>query len=110
MYGKHVDGAVDGITKPEATVQTENGTAESPTGEDITSWVNTENLSGISFSLADAASYRTSHASKAIPGFDVMDYGQEDYVFGNAEVDARHWDPYVLNVLEEHAEELEPLF
>lgn len=47
---------------------------------------------------------------KAIPGFDVMDYGQEDYVFGNSTADARHWDKYVLKVFEENQETLESLF
>ena len=89
---------------------TENGTAESPSGKDITSWVDSSDLSQVSFSLADAAAYRTDGASKAIPGFDVIDYGQEDYVFGNVSTDARHWDPYVLKVLEEHQDVLESLF
>ena len=34
--------------------------------------------------------YRTKGASKAVPGFDVIDYGQEDYVFGDSDTDARH--------------------
>ena len=45
-----------------------------------------------------------------MPGFDVMDYGQEDYVFGDTETDARHWDKYVLQALQEHSDVLEPLF
>ena len=60
--------------------------------------------------LAGATAYRTSGAAKAMPGFDVMDYGQEDYVFGNSTQDARHWDSYLLKVLEEHEEELSTLF
>ena len=60
--------------------------------------------------LAGAAAYRTSGAAKAMPGFDVMDYGQADYVFGSDTADARHWDKYVLKVFEEHAEELSSLF
>ena len=64
----------------------------------------------ISFSLADAASYRTAGAAKSIPGFDVMDYGQEDYVFGSSAQDARHWDKYVLKVMEENADTLKKLF
>ena len=44
-----------------------------------TSWVSLTD-GQISFSLADAAAYRTAGASKAIPGFDAIDYGQEDYV------------------------------
>ena len=49
-------------------------------------------------------------ASKAIPGFDVMDYGQEDYVFGNTKADARHWDTFVLDAFEKYADTLTPLF
>ena len=52
----------------------------------------------------------TSGTSKAIPGFDVMDYGQEDYVFGSSSADARHWSTYVLKVFEENAETLSELF
>lgn len=54
--------------------------------------------------------YRTSGASKAIPAFDVMDYGQEDYVFGSSTTDARHWSSPVLRVFEEHVDTLSPLF
>lgn len=109
MYGQYVEGAVE-ITKEDPEVQTENGTATEATGTDLTAWVNCENLSAISFTLADAAAYRTAGASKAIPGFDVIDYGQEDYVFGNEEKDARHWNTYLLEIFEENAEVLEPLF
>ena len=61
-------------------------------------------------SLAGAANYRTSGASKSIPGFDVMDYGQEDYVLGSSTADARHWDKYVLKVFEENKDTLSALF
>ena len=53
---------------------------------------------------------QTEGASKAIPGFDVIDYGQEDYVFGSASEDARHWDSRVLSVLEKYSDELAELF
>jgi len=46
----------------------------------------------------------------AIPGFDVMDCGQEDYVFGNTKADARHWDTFVLDAFEKYADTLTPLF
>ncbi|MCR5825898.1 MAG: hypothetical protein K6G54_04985 [Oscillospiraceae bacterium] len=107
MYGEHVDGAQQ-IEKAAATAQTENGTADSATGTDLSGWVSYDG--SVSFSLADAAAYRTAGASKAIPGFDVIDYGQEDYVFGNSTADARHWSEHVLAVLEENAEELSALF
>jgi hypothetical protein len=109
MYGKHVDGAKT-VTKSAATKQTTNGTETEATGTDLSGWVDYDDLSNVSFSLAEAAAYRTAGASKAIPGFDVIDYGQEDYVFGNTEADARHWDTYVLAALEEYADVLEPLF
>ena len=73
-------------------------------------WVNDEDTTAVSFSLSDAAAYRTKGASKAMPGFFVIDYGQEDYVFGSPEKDARHWDTYLLDIFEEHADTLEPLF
>lgn len=38
------------------------------------------------------------------------DYGQETYEFGNTTQDARHFDKYVLKVLEEKAETLSELF
>ena len=109
MYGEYVEGAVQ-ITKAEAETQTENGDAEEATGTDISSWVNYDDTSAVSFSLADAVSYRTAGASKSTPGFDVIDYGQEDYVFGDSDSDARHWSIWVLKVLEEHQDELEELF
>ena len=109
MYGKHVDGAVQ-VEKPAATAPTANGDDESATGSDISSWVDASDLSAVSFTLADAASYRTAGASKAIPGFDVIDYGQEDYVFGSSTADARHWDTHLLEVFEEGQADLESLF
>lgn len=109
MYGEYVDGAAT-VTKAEATVQTENGTAGEATGTDLSGWVNMEDVTSVSFSLADAAAYRTAGASKAMPGFDTIDYGQEDYVFGNSEVDTRHWNKFLLEIFEEYADVLEPLF
>lgn len=109
MVGKHVDGAVE-VTKPAAEKQTANGTEAEATGTDISGWVDAEDLTNVSVSLASAAAYRTAGVSKAMPGFDVIDYGQEDYVFGDTDTDARHWDKYVLQALEEHSDVLEPLF
>ncbi len=109
MYGEYVDGAVS-VTKAEAVRQTENGDSEEASGKDISSWVSLDGNSAVSFSLADIAAYRTAGASKAMPGFDVIDYGQEDYVFGSSEKDARHWNKYLLEIFQEHADVLEPLF
>jgi hypothetical protein len=109
MYGEYADGAKT-IETPAAQVQTTNGTASEATGTDLTGWVDAADLSQVSFSLADAAAYRTAGASKATPGFDVIDYGQEDYVFGDSENDARHWDKYLLDIFEAHADVLKPLF
>ncbi|MCD8224393.1 MAG: hypothetical protein LUC99_06045 [Clostridiales bacterium] len=108
MYGKHENGST--ITKAAATPQTENGTAGEASGTDISGWVQMNDAGQVSFTLADAAAYRTAGASKAIPGFDVIDYGQEDYVFGNRERDARHWNRCLLEIFEAHEEELAPLF
>ena len=109
MYGEHVDGAKQ-ITKAAASAQTANGTAESATGSDLSGWVKYDDIANVTFSLADAAAYRTAGASKAIPGFDVIDYGQEDYVFGSSTQDARHWSGSVCKVFEEHEDTLSPLF
>ena len=108
MYGQYVEGAAE-ITKAAAQTQTENGTATEATGTNISSWVSYEN-GEVNFTLKDAASYRTKGASKATPGFDVMDYGQETYEFGSSTQDARHFDKYVLKVLQEDAETLSELF
>lgn len=108
MYGEHVNGNT--IETPEAVPQTENGTAEEATGTDLSGWVDYTDLDNVSFSLADAVAYRTKGASKAIPGFDVIDYGQEDYVFGSSTQDARHWNRTLLEIFEEYADVLEPLF
>ena len=109
MYGEYVDGAVK-ITKAAASGQTSNGDGTEPSGTDLSGWVSFDSTSGIGMTLAGAAAYRTSGAAKAMPGFDVMDYGQEDYVFGSSTADARHWDTYVLKVFEEHADTLAELF
>lgn len=109
MYGKYAEDGV-AVEKAEAQKQTENGTAEAASGTDISAWVDASDLSAVSFTLSDAAAYRTAGASKAMPGFDVIDYGQEDYVFGSEEKDARHWNTYLLDIFEEYADVLEPLF
>ena len=109
MYGEYVEGAVK-ISKEAAEGQSANGSGTEPSGTDLTGWISYDSTAGIGMTLAGAAAYRTSGASKAMPGFDVMDYGQEDYVFGSSTADARHWDPYVLKVMEEHADTLADLF
>nr|MCR4653335.1 hypothetical protein [Eubacterium sp.] len=109
MYGEYVDGAVK-ITKASASGQATNGEGTEPSGTDLSSWVSFDSTDGTSMTLAGAAAYRTSGAAKAMPGFDVMDYGQEDYVFGSSTADARHWDTYVLKVFEEYADTLAELF
>ena len=108
MYGKYVNGVTIDVSA--ADTQTENGTMEKATGTDLSGWVEYSDLSNVSFTLADAVSYRTNGASKSIPGFDVMDYGQEDYVFGSTEQDARHWNRTLLEIFEQYADVLEPLF
>ncbi len=109
MYGKYINDAIE-ITKAEPEKQIQNGTSENPSGIDISSWVSLSDSGIVSLSLKDVTNYRTEGASKAIPGFDVIDYGQEDYVFGSSEKDARHWNKYLLNIFKEHADVLEPLF
>ena len=109
MYGLYVDGA-ETITKAEAMALATNGSSESASGTDLSSWVTLNEEGKVSFSLADAVSYRTKGASKASPGFDVIDYGQEDYVFGDSDTNARHWSVWVLKALQENQETLESLF
>ena len=109
MYGKHVKGAVD-VSKAAPTGQSANGTEAEASGADLSSWVTYGDDGSITMTLAGAAAYRTSGASKAIPAFDVIDYGQEDYEFGSATADARHWSKYVLKVFEENADTLSSLF
>lgn len=92
MRGRDVWKCVSGVETVEAaaTAQTENGTATEATGTDLSGWVDEEDVTNISFSLADVLTHKNSGVSKAVPGFDVIDYGQEDYVFGDAETDTRH--------------------
>ena len=40
----------------------------------------------------------------------MIDYGQEDYVFGSAEKDARHWNTVLLEIFQTHADTLAHLF
>ncbi len=108
MYGKYVSGSE--TAKPAAEAQTTNGTAESATGTDLSGWVMIDEEGKVSFTLAGGMAYRTKGASKAVPGFDVIDYGQEDYVFGDSDANARHWSEWVLKVLRENQETLEILF
>ena len=108
MYGEYVSGIA--AETPQAESQRENGTAEEATGANLSGWVDDTDITNVSFTLADAVAYRTAGASKAIPGFDVIDYGQEDYVFGSREKDARHWNTYLLDIFEEYRDVLEPLF
>lgn len=107
MYGIYVSGIE--TEKPPAEPQTENGDAEEMSGTDLSSWVSLES-GRVSFTLEDVLKYRNSGATKAVPGFDVIDYGQEDYVFGSAQQDARHWNPVLLDIFETHADVLAPLF
>ena len=108
MFGKYVSGME--TVKPAAEAQTTNGTAQSATGTDLSGWVSIDDEGKVSFTLADGMAYRTQGASKAVPGFDVIDYGQEDYVFGDSDTNARHWSEWVLKVLRENREALESLF
>jgi hypothetical protein len=109
MYGKHAGGTE--ITKASPEPQQENGDSTEASGTDISSWATLQDGT-VSFTLADVLAYRNTGASKAVPGFDVMDYGQEDYVFGNADVDARHWDIFVNEIFQnpEYAKVLAPLW
>ncbi|MCD7825642.1 MAG: hypothetical protein LUH14_06770 [Clostridiaceae bacterium] len=108
MYAEYAGGAE--VKTAEAETQTANGTSTEAAGTDLTSWVDYSDIQNVSFSLADAVSYRTAGASKAIPGFDVIDYGQEDYVFGSSTQDARHWNTFLLEIFQEHEDTLSDLF
>ncbi len=107
MYGKYVSG-VESVKEP-ATRQTVNGDAEEMSGTDLSGWITLEDGKA-NFTLEDVLVYRNSGAMKAVPGFDVIDYGQEDYVFGSSERDARHWNRYLLEIFQEHEADLAPLF
>lgn len=110
MVGAHDGGAA--VEKAPAQAQTANGTASSASGTDLSGWVNMQDLSHVDFALADLLAYRNSGATKAVPGFDVIDHGQENYVFGDADSDARHWDVFVNGIFqnEEYAAVLRELF
>lgn len=109
MYAEHVSGVK--TVKPRAT-QTTEGTASAATGNSLMEWVNAKDVSAVDFTLADILAYRNSRASKAVPGFDVIDHGQENYVFGSKTKDARHWDMFLNDIFqnETFAEVLRTLF
>ena len=112
MYAKHVaEAQVKTIEKAPAAPQA-NGTDAKATGDDHSAWVSIDENGKVSFTLADVLAYRNSGANKAVPGFDVENGGQENYVFGSAEVDTRHWDIYVADIFadEEKAAVLRPLY
>jgi hypothetical protein len=85
-------------------------------GVDITSWVNYKvNKDGtysVDFSLADYMIYRGAKMNKPVPGFDVITYSQEDWVFGNPEKDGRHFSIFVNNIFSDPARAavLKPLY
>lgn len=108
MYGEYISG-IETVT-PAAEARTSNGTAEFTSGTDLSGWVSIDDDGHVSFTLADGIAYGTKEASKAVPGFDVIDYSQADYVFGNSDTNARHWSEWVLKVLHENQEMLESLF
>lgn len=110
MYAKHAGGA--SVVKPEAAKQTANGTATEPTGTDLSAWVDDSDPEHVAVTLTDILAYRNSGATKAVPGFDVIDHGQENYVFGDSDSDARHWDVFLNDIFqnEEYAEVLRNLF
>ena len=109
MYGRYEEGAVP-VSKAAPAGQTVNGTAAEASGADLSSWITLDENGRARMTLAGAAAYRTAGAKKAIPAFDVMDYGQEDYVFGSRTADARHWSAWVLQAFRENEDTLAPLF
>ncbi len=92
------------------------GTAAKAHGRDLTGWVkykiNSDGTYSVDFSLGDMMAYRGAKMMKPVPGFDVITYGQEDWVFGDAERDARHFSVFVNRVLRdpEKAAVLKPLY
>jgi len=92
------------------------GTATTVRGTDFTSWVkysvNKDGTYSVDFSLADMMAYRGAKMNKPVPGFDVITYGQEDWVFGDADSDARHFSVFVNNVFSDPAKAavLKPLY
>ena len=115
MFGQFAGG--NPTKKAPAQPITENGDGESPSGKDLTGWVSISwedqaTAPQVEFTLGDVMAYRNAGAMKAVPGFDTIDYGQEDYVFGKADQDARHWDRNLLDIFEneEYAQVLAPLF
>lgn len=110
MVGQDSKDAIK-IQKPKADVVKKNGTAAKATAANVTSWIQWDKKKKTAhFSLASAQVYRTQHAVKAVPGFDVIDYGQEDELFGSASQNARHWDDHVLDALNDDQETLRTLF
>lgn len=85
-------------------------------GVDITTWVtykvNQDGIYSVDFNLADFMIYRGKKMNKPVPGFDVITYGQEDWVFGSAEKDGRHFSVFVNNVFSDPAKAavLKPLY
>ena len=100
MYGKHV--SLVETVKPAAS-QSAPGSAAEPAGTDLSAWVDMTDITAVDFTLADILAYRNSGATKAVPGFDVIDHGQENYVFGNESEDARHWNAFLNDIFQNEA-------
>ena len=109
MFGRLTEGAAE-IGRPEIEPVTVNGTAAEADGADISGWVNYDEELGTSFSIDAAAAVRTADVLRPVPGFDMIDYGGENYMFGDAEKDARHWNRSLLSIMEMHEDDLSPLF
>lgn len=112
MYAKHVAEAPVKTIEKAAAVPQANGSDPVANGTDHSDWISIDKDGKVSFTLADVLAYRNAKSSKAVPGFDVENGGQENYVFGNEEVDTRHWDIYVAEIFAdaEKAAVLRPLY
>ena len=96
--------------KADKVSQTENGDAEKANGQNISEWAKVDDKGQVSFSLKDGIAYRNAHAYKPVPGFDMTNYGAENYIFGDDEKDARHWDAYLVDTLKESKSDFAKLF
>ena len=109
MFGYYVKGA-NLLMKADKVSQTENGDAEKANGQNISEWAKVDDKGQVSFSLKDGIAYRNAHAYKPVPGFDMTNYGAENYIFGDDEKDARHWDAYLVDTLKESKSDFAKLF
>ena len=83
---------------------------ELPDQQGVSVWVPGTYVSGIDTDGDGTEDVTADTYTDTVSGSLVIDYGQEDYVFGSSAQDARHWNNTLLEIFEQYSDVLESLF